>query len=73
MMNRNMLSLKKGKNSTGPKTLTGGGKEKNDREKDVISFSFLLSFFSFLFFSFGLFRAALWHMEVPRLGAELEL
>ena len=25
------------------------------------------------FFSFFLFRAALWHMEVPRLGVELEL
>ena len=29
--------------------------------------------FTFFFFFFGLFRAALGHMEVPRLGVESEL
>ena len=41
----------------------------------VVSFNFhsqcLWKVFSFLFFL--LFRAALWHVEVPRLGVESEL
>ena len=31
------------------------------------------NFVLFIYFVFCLFRAALWHMEVPRLGVKLEL
>ena len=37
-----------------------------------VLFDFPLCYF-FFFFVFCLFRAALWNMEVPRLGVELEL
>ena len=39
-----------------------------DYVKNILNFLFL-----FFFFFFWLFRAALWHTEVPRLGGESEL
>ena len=42
-----------------------------ERERDVLFF--VLFFFIFYEFVFCLFRAAPWHVEFPRLGAESEL
>ena len=46
----------------------------NRSESEIfLSLFFLFFFFVCLFVCFGLFRAALWHMELPRLEVELEL
>ena len=48
-------------------------KRSNCEEIVNIAINMALYLFSFFFFFLGLFRAPPWHMEVPRLGLELEL
>ena len=41
--------------------------------KKLFTYLFIFNFYLFIYLAFWLFRATLQHMEVPRLGVELEL